>query len=151
MDDNKNIFVAKGNELIKYELNGTIKVFGGPGIEDGKLSTQGYTCQLLIDRDTLIVLDAGNSRIQKFNTNGDFLSSFPVNTNNNFWSFCIEDHKYYLMENSNLSEYTSNGMKSGMWIFLNSPQYFNTFGKQILKVKDKFVIQQSNFMRLVVY
>ena len=151
IDDNENIIVVKNDSIKKHAPNGTVTRFGGTGSADGKLNNGGYVVQVVTVSDTIIVIDAGNSRIQKFNNNGSFLSKFSIATSGDYTSLFVVNNRFYFLEDYKLSEYSSNGVKIRSYPFEGGPNSFAISQKQILILNNKVVIQDAHYDRLVIY
>jgi sugar lactone lactonase YvrE len=77
----RKLFVAdwwKG-VILSFDLEGKLlQVFGAPGGGPGQLYGPG---DVVLHRDTLVVLDAGNSRFQLFDLQGKFRATWPFGAN----------------------------------------------------------------------
>lgn len=95
---NRKLYVAdwwKG-EILSFDLGGNLlQSFGSAGRGPGQLS--GPT-DVVLHGDTLVVLDADNSRFQLFDLQGNFRGTWPFGFNRTPVSFAFDaaDHLYYV-------------------------------------------------------
>lgn len=95
---NRKLYVAdwwKG-EILCFDLEGNLlRSFGSAGRGPGQLS--GPT-DVVLHGDTLVVLDADNSRFQLFDLQGNFRGTWPFGFNRTPVSFAFDaaDHLYYV-------------------------------------------------------
>jgi hypothetical protein len=151
VDNFDDLFIVKADSIKKYEPNGNVTRFGGLGSADGKLDNGGYTVQALCKSDTLIVLDAGNARIQKFSNNGSFISKFAVATIKNYADLFLDGNKYYLVSQSKLAEYSVGGTLLNSYTLKNNPTSFGPLQKQFVVLNNKVVFQDMFNNKLYVY
>ncbi len=74
---NRRLYVADWirNEILSFDLEGKpLQVFGGFGTGPGQFS---HPLDIVIHRDTLVVLDGGNSRFELFDLKGKFRGIWP--------------------------------------------------------------------------
>jgi len=110
-------YAALGDSIKILNQAGTVlTTFGGTGSSDGKFNNSGYTGQLVVDSsDNIYATDTGNSRIQKFDSNGVFLAkwSAPVY---GWSSIAIDtDNNLYTSTGDDLRKYSTNGVLLGTW------------------------------------
>lgn len=78
---NRKLYVAdwwKG-DILSFDFEGNLlQVFGTPGGGPGQLYGPG---DVVLHRDTLVVLDAGNSRFEIFDLQGNFRATWPFGAN----------------------------------------------------------------------
>lgn len=78
MDQDSNLIIADnmGCQILKFSLSGKVlKIFGRQGQGPGDLL---YPNSISCGNNKIFVTEAGNSRIQIFDSNGNYLSSFKV-------------------------------------------------------------------------
>ena len=151
VDYNQAIYAVAGDSIRKYPLAGAIMRFGGFGSADGKLNNTGYTIQTLCSGDTLVVLDAGNDRVQKFSSSGTFISKFAVTASPTYADLCLYNTKYYLIENGKLAEYSAGGSLLKSYTIKNNPSGFGAAQKQMMVLGNKVVFQDMFNNKLHVY
>ncbi|MFN8482751.1 MAG: TIGR03663 family protein [Anaerolineae bacterium] len=82
VDDKGNVFVVdtNNNRIVKYGPNGgqPLKTFGGPGSQPGQFKDGPWGIAVDPQRGFVYVADTWNHRIQKFTTDGDFVSLWGV-------------------------------------------------------------------------
>lgn len=66
---------AANNRVVRFGSDGSTSAFGGPGTGDGQLQAPSG---LAVRDGTVAVADAGNARIQVFDTEGNLLDAMPV-------------------------------------------------------------------------
>jgi hypothetical protein len=152
VDNFDDLFIVTSDSIKKYESNGNITRFGGFGSADGKLNNSGSLVQALCKSDTLVVLDAGNDRIQKFSNNGSFISKFAVTSSKSYANMHLEGNKYYLVTpNMKLAEYSSGGTLLNTYTIKNNPSGFSPSQKQFLVIGNKVVFQDMYAHKLHIY
>ena len=117
MDNDDNTFVYMDDDIFKYDSVGNLlEAFAGFEIKDGKLKNDGYTIQIVIDEnDFIYAIDAGNSRIQKYNNQGEFIKNWDVGTTLGYASMYYFNQKLYIKEDDFLTEYNTNGELVRKW------------------------------------
>ena len=151
VDANENIYISKSDSLKIYTASGVTR-FGGFGSADGKLNNSGVVVQIQSVNDTVVVIDPGNSRIQKFNISGNFLSKFAINTPFKDYQYLfIDNNKYYFIENYKLAEYTSSGIKIKEYSLEGSPANFGGHQKQFIVINNKVIFQDDYNSKLQIY
>ena len=144
IDANENVIIAASDSVKVYTTSGVTR-FGGTGTTDGKLNNSGYMVQVQAVGDTIVVIDAGNSRIQKFSSNGSFISKFEISLPvKDYTNLFITDNKYYFIQKGNLAEYSPGGTKLNEYPVKGNPSGFGTGQKQFIVINNK-VIFQDNF------
>jgi sugar lactone lactonase YvrE len=153
LDSNNNLFAFKfsdTNTIAKYSSTGTLlSTFGGLGTAEGKFDAEGYTARMVIDsNDYLYISDVGNSRIQKFDNNGNFIRSWQINTLYAWHGLTIDENEnIYLLCSMSLMKYTTSGT------LLNTYTFSSTFGSAVgLAVRNnKVYINNSYENKIYVY
>lgn len=116
LDLNGNIYTQVGsdcNHIKKYDPTGSeILSYGGFGSSDGKFNNSGWTVDIVSDSTgNVYMLDAGGKRVQKFDSNGNFLNKWDVEIFGYSYMAIGRYDRIYVSEkgNSTLSEYNTEG------------------------------------------
>ena len=150
IDNNGNVVIAN-SDSIKIYSSTSVTRFGGFGSADSKLDNSGYVVQVQSINDTIVVIDAGNSRFQKFTNTGNFISKFPITANKNYHNFYGVNNKYYFLSNGKFAEYTSSGNMINEYTFIGNPNNFGAGQKQFVVLNNKVVFQDGYSNKLLVY
>lgn len=151
VDNNENIMFAYDDSVKIVSVAGAITRFGGKGSADGQFDFGGVLMQLQSVGDTIVMIDGGNDRIQKFSNTGMFISKLAINSNKDYLNFVVADNKYYLLEQGKLAEYSPSGTRINAYTFKNDPSGFGPGQKQFVIVGNKVVFQDGYSSRLHVY
>ena len=87
---NRRLYVADRlrNEILSFDLEGKpLQVFGSWGTGPGQLQRP---LDIVLHRDTLVVLDAGNSRFELFDLQGNFRGLWPFGVNRTPIAFAFD-------------------------------------------------------------
>lgn len=103
---NQKIYVADfaRDEVLLFDLSGSfISSLGGPGKGQGQF--RGPSSLYIDSNGNLFVADSGNSRIQKFNSNGKFILEFQGSGSSKLGNpsgLTVHDGKIYVVDKENL-------------------------------------------------
>lgn len=118
-DSQGNIYIAKHyDEVEKYDSNGDyVLEWGGYGSGNGKFD---HTFAIAIDsNDNIWVSDRDHGRIQKFNTNGTYLSKITLTGSGDdvVYGVAVDsaDNLYAVNENGTVKKYSSGGTLLATW------------------------------------
>jgi len=87
---NRTLYVADSmrDEVLSFDLEGKLlRVLGSRGTGPGQLL---HPLDIVLHRDTLVVLDAGNSRFELFDPQGNLRSTWPFGVNRTPISFAFD-------------------------------------------------------------
>ena len=136
MDEDSNLVISDnmGCQILKFSLSGKLlKAFGRQGQGPGDLL---YPNSICCGDNKIFVTEAGNSRIQIFDTNGSYISMFKVISAPR--SMAFHKGKLYAI---NLSFY--NTKEPLIAVYNSHGQILKKFG-QLLKFKDNLHPYASN-------
>lgn len=150
IDNSDNVVIVK-SDSVKVYTSSSVTRFGGFGSADGKLDNSGYIIQVQSVNDTIILIDAGNNRIQKFSNTGNFISKLAITSIKNYTDLFILNNKYYFLQSGKFSEYTAGGTKLNDYSFVGNPSGFSPMQKQFVVVNNKIVFQDYSSSKLNIY
>ena len=144
--DNKGTIISFDDNFFSvYNMNGSVMKYGGLGTTDGKFNSVGSQNLAKIVNDTIVILDGGNHRIQKFTTSGSFISKFSIPE----YTYCIfiKDNIYSFFSSQKYIGYTSNGLE--MFEYKEAEEVI--VGSNFIVVNDKVIVQDVAKNKLFVY
>lgn len=112
-------FVNDTNTLSIFDPNGSVlSTFGGAGTSDGKFDNNSTGGSVVIDSfDNIFVADWNNQRIQKFDTNGNFLSKWPI-SGSSWQSLSIDETNHlYVFSYTDVTEYSPSGVRLNIYSY----------------------------------
>lgn len=115
VDENGYLFVVSGNYVLKYQIDGTLVAqWGGRGWGDGMFVFAGG---IAVDRDgNVFVTDRDDNKIQKFDNNGKFLTSWDAGTDPIEVSVDFSGNVYVIEHIGNgVSMFSSDGELLSKW------------------------------------
>lgn len=111
-DKDDNVYMFKDyNTIEKYNITGTLLTsFGGFGTSDGKFNNGTYMGRIVADsHGNIYVTDCGNHRVQKFDSNGNFLTSWSDDQISGRHMMCIANDVIYVGSYIKIHAYDTNG------------------------------------------
>ena len=145
VDSKENVFVYNNDDIIKYNSNGELLTkFAGYGREDGLLANKGYVIQIVIDDEGYVyAVDAGNSRIQKYDNDGNFIKNWGLEIYLGYTPMYYFNNTLHLFENGYLVEYDTEGTLLRKW------KKKNLHGNQQIIVTDSKIYEPNQHDHIV--